>query len=225
MNNYTISEIEKAQKKMSGYIGLLSFRYMNLCVKAEIASLLPVIVFIDGQETNIEEVANVNMPNEFQLGVFPKEPSQLPDIIAAIYEAHPEFKMEKKSTGDTEDESSQFVLYTMPEVDKDRYDLLMDAVKSLYDECRARLKAIYSEYQARFVELLVKVSPQEAEEAKKALDDLNDKCHDMVIDLLNKKQDEIEEAYLRYLEEKEQQKLGEVNNFDYSQGMRLGQDE
>ena len=225
MNNYTISEIEKAQKKMSGYIGLLSFRYMNLCVKAEIVSLLPVTVFIDGQETNIEDVANVNMPNEFQLGVFPKEPSQLPDIIAAIYEAHPEFKMEKKSTGDTEDESSQFVLYTMPEVDKDRHDLLMDAVKSLYDECRARLKAIYSEYQARFVELLVKVSPQEAEEAKKALDDLNDKCHDMVIDLLNKKQDEIEEAYLRYLEKKEQQKLGEANNFDYSQGMRLGQDE
>lgn len=210
---------------MSGYIGLLNFRYMNLCVKAEVASLLPVIVFIDGQETNIEDVANVNMPNEFQLGVFPKEPSQLPDIIAAIYEAHPEFKMEKKSTGDTEDESSQFVLYTMPEVDKDRHDLLMDAVKSLYDECRARLKTIYSEYQARFAELLAKVSPQEAEDAKKALDDLNDKCHDMVIDLLNKKQDEIEEAYLRYLEKKEQQKLGEANNFDYSQGMRLGQDE
>jgi len=210
---------------MSGYIGLLNFRYMNLCVKAEVASLLPVIVFIDGQETNIEDVANVNMPNEFQLGVFPKEPSQLPDIIAAIYEAHPEFKMEKKSTGDTEDESSQFVLYTMPEVDKDRHDLLMDAVKSLYDECRARLKTIYSEYQARFAELLVKVSPKEAEDAKKALDDLNDKCHDMVIDLLNKKQDEIEEAYQRYLEEKERQKLGEINNFDYSQGMRLGQDE
>ena len=225
MNNYTISEIEKAQKKMSGYIGLLSFRYMNLCVKAEVASLLPVTVFVNGQETNIEEVANVNMPNEFQLGVYPKEPDQLSDIIAAIYEAHPEFKMEKKSTGDTEDESSQFVLYTMPEVDKDRHDLLMDAVKSLYDECRARLKAIYSEYQVRFVDLLVKVSPKEAEDAKKALDDLNDKCHDMMIDLLNKKQDEIEEAYQRYLEEKERQKLGEINNFDYSQGMRLGQDE
>ena len=225
MNNYTISEIEKAQKKMSGYIGLLSFRYMNLCVKAEIASLLPVTVFVNGQETNIEEVANVNMPNEFQLGVYPKEPDQLSDIIAAIYEAHPEFKMEKKSTGDTEDESSQFVLYTMPEVDKDRHDLLMDAVKSLYDECRVRLKTIYGEYQARFAELLVKVSPKEAEDAKKALDDLNDKCHDMVIDLLNKKQDEIEEAYQRYLEEKERQKLGEINNFDYSQGMRLGQDE
>lgn len=225
MNNYIISELEKAQKKMSGYIGLLNFRYMNLCVKAEIASLLPVTVFVDGQETNIEEVANVNMPNDFQLGVYPKEPEQLSDIIAGIYEAHPEFKMEKKSTGDTEDESSQFVLYTMPEVDKDRHDLLMDAVKSLYDECRARLKTIYSEYQARFAELLAKVSPQEAEEAKKALDDLNDKCHDMVIDLLNKKQDEIEEAYLRYLEKKEQQKLGEANNFDYSQGMRLGQDE
>ena len=75
------------------------------------------------------------------------------------------------------------------------------------------------------MDLLVKVSPKEAEDAKKALDDLNDKCHDMMIDLLNKKQDEIEEAYQRYLEEKERQKLGEINNFDYSQGMRLGQDE
>ena len=60
MNNYTISEIEKAQKKMSGYIGLLSFRYMNLCVKAEIASLLPVTVFVNGQETNIEEILALN---------------------------------------------------------------------------------------------------------------------------------------------------------------------
>lgn len=224
MNNYTISEIEKAQKKMSGYVGLLSFRYLNLCVKAEIASLLPVIVFIDGQEANIEEVANVNMPNEYQLGVFPKDPSQLSDIIAAIYEAHPEFKMEKKSTGDTEDESSQFVLYTMPEVDKDRHDLLMDAVKSLYDECRARLKTIYSEYQAKFAELLVKVSPQEAEEAKKALDDLNDKCHEMVVDLLNKKQDEIEEAYQRYLTE-QVEKLSERFGNNFTQGVLINQEE
>ena len=224
MNNYTISEIEKAQKKMSGYVGLLNFRYLNLCVKAEIASLLPVIVFIDGQEANIEEVANVNMPNEYQLGVFPKDPSQLSDIIAAIYEAHPEFKMEKKSTGDTEDESSQFVLYTMPEVDKERHDLLMDAVKSLYDECRSRLKTIYSEYQAKFAELLVKVSPQEAEEAKKALDDLNDKCHEMVVDLLNKKQDEIEEAYQRYLTE-QVEKLSERFGNNFTQGVLINQEE
>ena len=209
---------------MSGYVGLLNFRYLNLCVKAEIASLLPVIVFIDGQEANIEEVANVNMPNEYQLGVFPKDPSQLSDIIAAIYEAHPEFKMEKKSTGDTEDESSQFVLYTMPEVDKDRHDLLMDAVKSLYDECRARLKTIYSEYQAKFAELLVKVSPQEAEEAKKALDDLNDKCHEMVVDLLNKKQDEIEEAYQRYLTE-QVEKLSERFGNNFTQGVLINQEE
>lgn len=209
---------------MSGYVGLLNFRYLNLCVKAEIASLLPVIVFIDGQEANIEEVANVNMPNEYQLGVFPKDPSQLSDIIEAIYEAHPEFKMEKKSTGDTEDESSQFVLYTMPEVDKDRHDLLMDAVKSLYDECRARLKTIYSEYQAKFAELLVKVSPQEAEEAKKALDDLNDKCHEMVVDLLNKKQDEIEEAYQRYLTE-QVEKLSERFGNNFTQGVLINQEE
>lgn len=222
MNNYILSEIEKAQKKMSGYIGLLNFRYMNLCVKAEIASLLPVTVFIDGQETNIEEVANVNMPNEFQLGVYPKEPEQLSDIIAGIYEAHPEFKMEKKSTGDPDDESSQYVLYTMPEVDKDRRDLLMNAVKSLYDECRARLKAIYTEYQKMFAEVLVKAPPTEADEAKKALDDLNDRCHNMVIDQLNQKQDEIEEAYQRYLSLQEEKQNSEA---DYTKGIRMFEEE
>lgn len=220
MNNYVISEIESAQKKMSGYIALLNFRFMNLCVKAEVASLLPVTVYIDGQECNIEEVANVNMPNEYQLGVYPKDPERLPDIIAAIYEAHPEFKMEKKTIGDSDDEASMIALYTMPEVNKDRYDLLMNAVKGLHEECKTRLDKIYGDYQARFAKMLVDAPSQDVEEAKKALDELNDKCRDMERDLLIKKEDEIEEAYQKYLREEEEKKNAEPD-YDISKGFKI----
>ena len=40
MNNYVITEIDSAQKKLSAYVTLLSYRYMNLCVKAELGALM-----------------------------------------------------------------------------------------------------------------------------------------------------------------------------------------
>ena len=46
MNNYVITEIDDAQKKMSAYVTLLSYRYMNLCVKAELGALMPVNVTV-----------------------------------------------------------------------------------------------------------------------------------------------------------------------------------
>ena len=47
MNNYVITEIDSAQKKLSAYVTLLSYRYMNLCVKAELGALMPVNVYVE----------------------------------------------------------------------------------------------------------------------------------------------------------------------------------
>ena len=220
MNNYTLSELENARKKMSGYIALLDFRYKNLCVKADIAALLPVTVYIDGQDGNIEEFANVNQPSDFQLGVYPKDPKDLQDIIQGIYEAHPEFKMEIKSTDGSEDEASKFLLYTMPEVDKNRYDFLTNAVKGLHDECNGRLDKIYAEYQAEFLKMLADLPPIESDEAKKALDEVNGKCRNMARDLLSEKQDEIEEGYQDYLKMMEE-KRQEDAEIDFTKGFRI----
>jgi ribosome recycling factor len=229
MNTYIMAEIDSAQKKMSGYIALMNYRFKNLCVKADPISLLPVTVYVGMNEYNMEDVANVNKPNEFQLGVYPKDPDNLQTIMQGIYEAHPEFKIEQKSTkGDQatdDDAGSLFLLLTMPEVDNNRRDILNNGVKGLREECQARIDTIYADQKAFFVELLVNSKPEEVEEANKALKEAYKQCTDIVDDLLFNKQDEIEEAYQRYLEEKERQKLGEINNFDYSQGMRLGQDE
>ena len=181
-----ISQIDEAQKRMSGYIALLNYRFKNLCVKADIAALLPVSVYANGEELNIEDVANVNMPDEYQLGVYPKEVEDLQPIIQGIYEAHPEFKMEIMSTDDSEDEASKYVLYTMPEVDKNRRDFLMTGVKGLYEESQARIEAVYAKYQTRFAEMLVNASVQDASDANKALEDAYDRCSDMTEQLLNR---------------------------------------
>ena len=218
MNNMIISQIDEAQKRMSGYIALLNYRFKNLCVKADIAALLPVSVYANGEELNIEDVANVNMPDEYQLGVYPKEVEDLQPIIQGIYEAHPEFKMEIMSTDDSEDEASKYVLYTMPEVDKNRRDFLMTGVKGLYEESRARIEAVYAKYQARFAEMLVNASVQDANDANKALEDAYNRCSDMTEQLLKQKQQEIEDGYEKYIEDQEQKKEME---FDYSKGFRM----
>ena len=218
MNNYVLSETSSAQKDLSAYVALLNYRFMNLCIKAEVASLMPVTIYIGNDECDIEDVADVTLPNDYQMAVYPKNPNNLSAIIQGIYEAHPEFKMEIKSNEGSEDEASKYVLYTMPEVDENRRDLLMNGVKGLHEECKARINAVYGKYQARFTELSVKVSTQDTDDVNKALDDVYDKCIDMTDELLIQKQQEIEEGYEKYVKDQEQKKEME---FDYSKGIKL----
>ena len=218
MNHIIISQIDEAQKRMGGYIALLNYRFKNLCVKADIAVLLPVSVYADGEELNIEDVANVNMPDDYQLGVYPKEENDLQSIIQGIYEAHPEFKLEMKSTDDSEE--SKYLLYTMPEVDKNRRDFLINGVKGLYEECQVRMDAVYAGFQTRLAELMTNASAQDVEDANKALEEAYDKCNNIVDELYSKKKQEIEEGYQRYLEEKEKQQE-EEEEMNFSQGFRM----
>ena len=131
MNNYVLSETSGAQKDMSAYVALLNYRFMNLCIKAELASLMPVTIYIGNDECDIEDVADVSLPNEYQMAIYPKNPNNLSAIIQAVYEAHPEFKMEIKSHNDSDEANQRYVLYTMPEVDKNRHDFLNEGVEGL----------------------------------------------------------------------------------------------
>ena len=220
MNNYVISEIDSAQKKMSAYISLLSYRYMNLCVKAELGALMPVNVYLGGESYNIEDVANVYSPDEFQFSVYPKNENNQQEIIQGIYEAHPEFKMECKTSG-----SGSYILYTMPEVDENRHDFLMNAIKGLYDECCARIETIRVEFKEHMLEDLTKigVSKEETDEALQALDDLHERSQKMADHQLEQKQTEIDEALARYELKSLQQ--DDDPYFDYTKGMRMYQPE
>ena len=216
MNNYVITEIDDAQKKMSAYVTLLSYRYMNLCVKAELGALMPVNVYIGDDSYNIEDVANIYCPDDFQFAVYPKNENNQQAIIQGVYEAHPEFKMEMKHDG------GSYILYTMPVVDENRHDLLQNAIKGLYEECCGRIDAIHAEFKARMLENLTKVgvSETETDEALQALDNLRQKSMNMADHQLDQKQNEIDEALARYQAEQARQKE-EDEAYDVTKGFRM----
>lgn len=222
MNNYVISEIDSAQKKMGAYVALLNYRYMNLCVKAELGALMPVTVFLGNDPYNIEDVANINSPDEYHFGIYPINENNLQNIIHGIYEAHPEFKMELKTNEGSEGSTTKYLLYTMPDVDENRHDFLENAIKGLYEECCARIDAIHLEYKVRLVENLEKISQTDTDEAVKALDDVRRQNLEMVDHQLDQKKTEIDEALSHYEQNKTFQQE-EDSDFDYSKGMRMYQ--
>ena len=218
MNSFIESEINDAEKKMTGYRYLLTFRYMNLCVKADANSLLPVNVIIGGEDKNIEDVAEVMITDEYHIAAIPKEISYLQPIQKGIAEAHPEFKVNILRM--EEDENSTFLLYEMPPVDKDRHDFLIEAVKSLHDECKVRFDEIRAEELAGFAQLYVS-EPEELKDATDAMDDCYKQYVDGIDEMCDEKQKEIEEAYERYEATYQSDVQSEDDDFNATQTIKM----
>ena len=191
--------------KLTGHAALLNYRYMNLCVKAEPAALLSfTITDIEGNTYNIEEVADTLMPDDYSFEFVPKEMGMLPFIQEGIAEAHPEFKQKviKPEADDRyfypdtpEYDQERHLICTMPEVDKNRYDLLKQSVKALYDERKVEMDKIKAEYTQTLAEKTADLPKQEADEAKKRMEDLCNQYSEATKEFRNKKEQEIEEAH------------------------------
>lgn len=219
MNLFISSQIESVEKKMAGYHALLSYRYANLCVKADPVALLPVTLSMGASEQNIEDIAEVAKPeDDYHLAVIPKMQDFIMDINQAVLDSHPEFKVEVKPLGDG-NERNRFLLYEMPPVDMDRRDFLKQATDSLFDECKIRIEAVTNEQKMVFAELLAS-KPNELKEANDALNKSHDDYVGKIQTLLDTKQQEIEQGYQRYLlVSNEDAHAGE--GFDVTQSMRL----
>ena len=206
--------------KLTGHAALLNYRYMNLCVKAEPAALLSfTITDIEGNTYNIEEVADTLMPDDYSFEFVPKEMGMLPFIQEGIAEAHPEFKQKviKPEADDRyfypdtpEYDQERHLICTMPEVDKNRYDFLNEAVKSLYDEAKLKIDQVYTEEQAAYVQILSQ-KPEELDEVNKELDRMHDETLRNILGSRDDKLQEIEDAYLRYLSQESNQEGGDDN--------------
>lgn len=239
---------------MVGYTTLLSFKYVNLCIKADAMSLLPVTVYNEGREHEIEEVASVSVANDYQLLVYPKYSEMLPNIMFGVGQAHPEFKMSVKrgemtvmpiedakqyreikmgaepeeidKMTDAEpdgDLNGLFLVYTMPEVDKERRDMLTIAVKGLHAECVERIDSVYTRHADNIVTMLTNTPPQEAETLKDALERVYHDNKEHADKLRDEKLQEIDDAYARYT--LRQQKTEEVpEDWDYSKGIQINSD-
>lgn len=264
MNTILIKHINDTQKKMGAYLSLLDLRYKNLCVKADPVALLPVTINTGHQEVNIEEVANISMPNEFQLAIYPNISNYMQDIIRGVFEAHPEFKLDVRDTNedrknqeksqmkepdeegleeepdmnsvlglddmfDEDSDETKYLLYTMPEVNKDRHDFLSNGVKALHKQCMARLDAEYAAGLKKFSEVEMYSSEKDMAEARQDLKDILDDVKEKADQKLQEKQQEIEEAYRHFLEQQAeepvpnnpQEEEQDQPGYDVSKGFRV----
>ena len=220
MNNYINARLQEFAQKINGYNMLFNYRMMNLCVKAEPAALVPVIVTIGGKQCDLEEVAEIRRPDDYHFEIRVKNERPLQNIIEGIMDVHPEFIMEKKTEKDLEDKEVLYLSYKMPPVNKDRHDLLSDTTKVFYDECVANIEAAHTKQEALFVEALLHAPVDEANEAKDGVKTLYDNGKDEAEKLYNAKIEEIENAYQDYLSS--DQENDDTEDFDFSKGMRFG---
>ncbi len=222
MNTLVSTVLENLEKQLAGYQYLLNYRYHNLCVKADPTALLPVTININGEDQDIEQVADVATPDDFHFQILPKMTNSLDEINNGILSAHPEFKPSIEQM-DSENPDTQYLVYEMPKVDKDRRDFLMEATKGLHNECKARMETLCASQITDFGELFAS-DPDRLHEASDAVKDLRNEYLDNIEDLLDKKQNEIEEAYANYLDE--QNAVNEdTDDFDFTKGMRQDSDE
>lgn len=225
MKSYYYAQLKDFTEKARGYNMMFNYRMMNLCVKAEPGALVPVIVTVGGKDYNLEEVAQIRRPDEYIFEIRANNGDYLQNIIDGIMDVHPEFVFEMKTEKDIEDKDVNYAQYTMPEVDKDRYDLLSETTKAFYNECLVSIDAVYAQKEAKLAEVAVHAPAEDVQQFKDELDEYYNNAKDEAQKMRDMKLQEIEEAYLHYQEKEQDREIGKINSFDYSQGMRLDQDE
>ena len=178
MDNYILAEINEFSQRENGYLALFCIRLGNFCVKADPQAMLPATIRLESAEYNFEDVAEATRPNDYTFDVTPKNENSLKAIIQGVAEVHPEFKVSVKIKEYDGGIKERHIIYTMPEVDKERRDLLNDTCKTFHKECMVNLDVTYAELQARLVEPYSKRSPLDIDEASKGFKNIYDKARE-----------------------------------------------
>ena len=144
------SFIHEMEGRLNGYVTLLIYRYANLCVKAQPMALLSAEIIDDEVGVmKIEHVAGVTMPDEYHLRLVPFDSRIIFPLCKAIKKEHPEFKQELVMPEDGADDEQRHLILTMPVVNKDRRDALLQSVDTLYDGCKAKMDKTCAEYRLK----------------------------------------------------------------------------
>jgi len=199
------NEYNQLHEKLTGYVAMLNFRYLNLCIKAEPVALIPVKVNVEGELRNLEQVAYTAKKDDYRFWIVPKYDDDLRAIAEGIAKVHPEFKQEVsdyKVEGISSDGSERTVKYielTMPQVDDNLYDAMKEAVDVFYDECKTLMEAAVTKAKGEIALQSAGEPKEDIDAVKKTVEDLQKKCEDQRDQLRDKKLKDIEEAYQKWL--------------------------
>lgn len=207
------------ENDLSKIIFTLSYRFASyLCVYAEPMTLLPIVV----NGSKLEDLVDIAIPEKDKFQFFMKRENDLPMIRQAMEDEHPEFLVEIKQDYFYENQmdAEDTLLFTMPPVNKDRRDLLLQGVDLLYNDALGRFEIQKGQCVATLTKSLA-TQPDMLDDAKNDLDDLYEVKKKALDDVKQKKIYEIEEAYERY----EQKKADEESNRDHSNNGMTQEDE
>lgn len=197
-----------------------AYRLMNLCVKSEPVALLPILVNIEGELQKLEECAQISKDDDYTFKVFANYSSDIPALAQGIFKTHPEFKQELfeeeveyiDEDGEERVDKVPYILLTMPEVDDERYDVLKDGVKAIYEDTKVKMENVIANADVKMAELMAGESEADIEKVKKNRDKQVKTWTEQRDKVYNKKLQEIEEAHSKWLLEQSDQRLKNLMN-------------
>jgi hypothetical protein len=196
---------DQLYEKLKGYVAMLNFRYLNMCIKVEPASLIPVKVNIEGSEKNLEQVAMVTKKDDYRFWILPKYDDDMKAICEGIAKVHPEFRQKEMTMkiegleGEGTSHDVRYLQLTMPEVDDKYYKALKDAVDVFYDQCKTLMEAAANQAKAEIAVKSVGEPKEDVDGIKKEVDKLIKSSEESRDKLRDKKLKDIEEAYKNWL--------------------------
>ena len=201
-------QLDQLKAKLNGYVALLVYRYANLCIEANPIALLSAEAEVEGEVKRIEEVAEIAVHETYHFAVIPRYEEDLYATGKAIMKEHPEFKQEIKSLDgyDEEDPAGKFLFYTMPEVNKERRDIILKAMEAFRDECTQKMNVAEQSCVTQLAALQVDASPIEIEKTAEIVKQIVDMHNDMRDKTYNSKKEEVENAYAEYQAREEEKK-------------------
>ena len=215
MKKAVYREFDQYGEELSGHCARFAYRLMNFCVKAEEVALLPVEALIDGALVKLDDCSIVGKKDEYTFMVIPNFAEDMAAIAQGIMMEHPEFKQSmEEMTLDTVDEEGQsikknihYLLLKMPEVDDDRYKVLKDGVKLVYNDCKAAMELASTKGEANIAPLLVGETEEDIEKLKKVRDKVNTEWTEHREKLYQDKLQEIEDAHNMWMADRVEETL------------------
>lgn len=211
MKRAVVQQIDQLKAKLNGYVALLVYRYANLCIEADPLALLPIQVLVEGEMKKLEEVAQAAVHEKYHFIINPIFEEDLYAIGLAIEESHPEFKQEIKTWDGYEegDPAGKYIFCTMPEVNKERHDIILQAVDALYDECKAKMDLAEQYCTAKLAVLQADSSAAEKDKIAEYVKQVIDQYTNMRETNHDDKTKQVEDAYAEYEARQEEKKAQE----------------
>ena len=229
MNRSVIHDYNQLEEKLTSYVAMLNFRFMNLCVKAEEVSLLPINVIIQGANKKLEQVSIIGKKDEYSFMVVPHIDGDLKDVGQGIAMTHPEFKQNVESLhidaldaqGNPVKRDVPYILLTMPEVNDNRYDFLKQAVDTFYQECKTLMDKATAQAKGQIAMNIIGEPEEDVDGMNKAVDKLKEDKDKQRDKMHEEKLHEIEEAHKKWQVEQAQKNPQNAENENVVRSMRM----